>query len=174
MRRALFIITTIALLGMTTGSVWASDYEDMDICLGKKVLARALCKDPLEINYVARVRKNIYLFSVFYARQESRFVVGISNSKIRIQGKEFLTLTQTIPYEFDTTSKCAVVKFTTPECRNAPPIVCCSEKTVEEKLDEKFWDRPVPDLLEEDLRRALDVETSTEDGVSAKEAPPAQ
>nr|WP_287412945.1 hypothetical protein [Pseudodesulfovibrio sp.] len=162
MRRIIFAIIATVLMGLTAGPALASEYEDMDICLGKKVLARALCKDPLEVNYVARVRDNIYLFSVFYAKQEARFVVGISNNKIRIQGKEFLTLTKTLSYEFDTMSKCGVVRFSSVECPTSEPIVCCSEKTVEEKLDEKFWDRPIPDLLEEDLRRALEVDAPDE------------
>lgn len=170
MRRIIIAMVATVFIGLTAGPTLASEFEDMDICLGKEVLARALCKDPLEINYVAKVRDNLYLFSVFYARQEARFVVGISNKKIRIQGKEFLTLTKTIPYEFDTMSKCGVVRFSTVECPNSQPIVCCSEKTVEEKLDEKFWDRPIPDLLEEDLRRALEVDTPADGEPPAEDA----
>ncbi|WP_319542627.1 hypothetical protein [uncultured Pseudodesulfovibrio sp.] len=175
MRRIIFAIIAIALIGLTSVPALASEFEDMDICLGKEVLARALCKDPLEVSYVAKVRDNIYLFSVFYAKQEARFVVGISNNKIRIQGKEFLTLTRTLSYEFDSTSKCGVVRFSSVECPTSEPIVCCSEKTVEEKLDEKFWDRPIPDLLEEDLRKALEVDAPPEgdapaaDGDTAKQ-----
>lgn len=155
MRRILFALCLA--VSLAAGTATASDYMDMDICLGKQILGRILCKDPQEVNYVAKVRDNIYLFSVFYAKQEARFVVGISEDKIRVQGKEFLKLTRTIPYDFDKTSKCAVVEYSSSECTRTEPIVCCSEKTVEEKMDEKFWDRPIPDLLEEDLKKALEV-----------------
>jgi len=159
----------------------ASDYMDMDICLGKQILGRILCKSPQEINYVAKVRDNIYLFSVFYAKQEARFVVGISSDKIRVQGKEFLKLTRTIPYDFDTTSKCAVVEYSSAECTRTEPIVCCTEKTAEDIKEEKFWDRSIPDLLEEDLKKALEVlppekqpAPGQENGQPAPAAPPAQ
>ncbi|RWU02757.1 hypothetical protein DWB63_14570 [Pseudodesulfovibrio sp. S3] len=157
MRRFFFAICMAFLVGLTPLPSQASEFEDMDICLGKQILARILCKDPLEVNYVTKVRPNIYLFSVFYAKQEARFVVGVSGDKIRVQGKEFLKLTRTIEYHFDSTAKCGVVEYSSSECTRTSPIVCCSEKTVEEKLDEKFWDRPIPDLLEEDLRKALEA-----------------
>lgn len=157
MRRILIALSLVLALASVSGPARASDFMDMDICLGKQVLGRILCKDPQEINYVAKVKDNIYLFSVFYAKQEARFVVGISNNKIRVQGKEFLKLTRTIPYDFDKTSKCGVVEYSSSECTRTDPIVCCSEKTEEDVKEEKFWDRPIPDLLEEDLRKALEV-----------------
>ncbi|WP_338669891.1 hypothetical protein [Pseudodesulfovibrio methanolicus] len=155
MRRILIALTLALTLAVIPAR--ASEFQDMDICLGKQVLGRILCKDPHEINYVAKVRDNIYLFSVFYAKQEARFVVGISDSKIRVQGREFLKLTRTIPYDFDKNTKCAVVEYSSSECTRTDPIVCCSEKTEEDVKEQKFWDRPIPDLLEEDLKKALEV-----------------
>jgi hypothetical protein len=157
MRRILIALSLALAMTLAVVSAEASDYMDMDICLGKQILGRILCKDPQEINYVAKVRDNIYLFSVFYAKQEARFVVGISDSKIRVQGREFLKLTRTIPYDFDKTSKCAVVEYSSAECTRTDPIVCCSEKTEEDVQEQKFWDRSIPDLLEEDLKKALEV-----------------
>lgn len=171
MRRTIAIFFILTILFALPAQ--ASEFEDMDICLGRAVVARAICKDPLEVNFVAKVRDNIYLFSVFYARQEARFVVGVTDKTIRVQGKEFLKLTKTLPYHFDAQSKCGVVNFSTPDCPVTEPIVCCSEKTTEEKLDEKFWIRPIPDLLDEDLRKALDAYEKGEDtdGGEGEEAP---
>ena len=174
MRRIIPAICALLIMGLTALPAHASEFEDMDICLGKQVLSRMLCKSPLEINFVSRVQENIYLFSVFYAKQEARFVVGVSENTIRVQGKEFLKLTKTLPYRFDKTSKCGVVEYSSTECLRYDPIVCCSEKTVEEKLDDKFWDRPIPDLLEEDLRKALETLPPEEEVQPAPEAPPAQ
>jgi len=140
----------------------ASDYLDMDICLGKQIVARVLCKAPIEINYVSKVRNNIYLFSVFYANKETHFFVGVYKTMIRVQGKEFQTVTRSIPYHFDATAKCGIVDYSPPDCPTNERIVCCSQKTVEEELDEKFWDRPIPDLLEEDLRNALQSANATQ------------
>lgn len=157
MRRIIFAMACAAILGLAAQPVQASEFEDMDIGLGKAVVARALCKDPLEVNYVTRLRENMYLFSVFYAKQEARFVVAVSEKFIRIQGREYLKLTKTIPYTFDSDAKCSIVDFTVPGCPNTDRIVVCSEKTVEEKLDDKFWGKSIPELLDEDLRRALEA-----------------
>jgi hypothetical protein len=174
--RRIIIAFLILAAGLAATNAPASEFQDMDICLGKAVVARAICKDPLEVNFVARVKDDIYLFSVFYARQEARFLVGVTDKTIRVQGKEFLKLTKTIPYHFDADAKCAVVNFSSPECPNSEPIVCCSEKTTEEKLDDKFWGRPIPDLLDEDLRRALEEYEQgqgAQEGDNATEAQPA-
>lgn len=142
----------------------ASEYVDMDICLGKQVVARILCKDVIEVNYVSRVRPNLYLYSVFYASREARFFVGVYNDMIRVQGKEFQTITRSIPYHFDEVAKCAVVDYSVPDCPTTERIVCCSQKTVEEQLDEKFWDRPIPELLDEDLKNALEADKNEQKG----------
>ncbi|OIQ51059.1 hypothetical protein BerOc1_03004 [Pseudodesulfovibrio hydrargyri] len=181
MRRILTALALALAIALAAIPAPASDYADMDICLGKQVLGRILCKDPQEINYVTKVRDNIYLFSVFYAKQEARFVVGISGDKIRVQGREFLKLTRTIPYAFDKTSKCAVVEYSSSECTRTDPIVCCTEKTEEDVKEQNFWDRPIPDLLEEDLQKALEVlppedqpVQNGENGQGTPAAPPAQ
>lgn len=54
----------------------ATEFMDMDISLGRQIVARTLCKDPVEVNYVSRVRENVYLFSVFYANKQARFFRG--------------------------------------------------------------------------------------------------
>ena len=170
MRRILCVICLAAILALSAGAARASEYTDMDICLGRQVVARILCKNPNDVDYVAQVRENVYLFSVFYANRKARFFVGVYKDMIRVQGKDFQTVTKSIPYHFDSTSKCGVVDYSVRDCINNERIVCCSEKTIEEKMDEKFWDRPIPELLEEDLRKALES-NATEPGTAA---PPAQ
>lgn len=171
-----FLIALILALVIPAGAS-ATDFEDMDICLGRQLLARMLCKDPIEVSYVAQIRQDLYLFSVFYANREARFFVGVGGKYIRVQGKEFQKMTRTIPYHFDATAKCAVVDYSSPDCPTNERIVCCSQKTVEEQLDDKFWNRPIPELLEEDLRRALEDTDTTkqEDKEKAnQQRPPSQ
>jgi len=150
--RILFALALTALLAMPAR---ATELLDMDINIGRQILARGLCKTPAEVNYVAKVQDNIYLFSVFYAQKEARFFVGVYKDIIRVQGKDFRNITRTIPYTFDDTSKCAVIEYSVPDCPTNERIVCCSEKTIEEKLDDKFWDKTIPELLEEDLQNAI-------------------
>lgn len=160
--RHIILITSLTLaVCLLAAPSFASEFQDMDICLGKQVIARGLCKDPVEVNFVAKVRDNINLFSVFYAKKEARFFVGVYQDVIKVQGKDYLTTTRTIPYHFDAAAKCGVVEYSPPDCPTDERIVCCSQKTVEEQLDDKFWDRPIPELLEEDLRNALEASNST-------------
>lgn len=171
MRYISSLLLTLAALVLLAFPARASEFMDMDICLGKQLIARVLCKDPLEVNYVTKVRSNVYLFSVFYAKTEAHFFVGVYNDMIRVQGKEFKTVTRTIPYHFDSMAKCGVVDYTVSDCPNNERIVCCSEKTVEEQLDDKFWDRPIPELLEEDLRNALEGNATTSEQEQGGEQP---
>lgn len=171
MRHTILILCLALFFGIFAHPVQASEFQDMDICLGRKIVARILCKAPNEINYVSKVRDNIYLFSVFYAKKETHFFVGVYKDMIRVQGKEFQTVTRSIPYNFDATAKCGVVDYSTADCPTDERIVCCSQKTVEEELDEKFWDRPIPDLLEEDLRNAIQANNATRTSPPDGEAP---
>jgi hypothetical protein len=161
MRYTIFTLCLALFFGILAHPVQASEFQDMDICLGRQIVARILCKPTNEVNYVSKVRDNIYLFSAFYAKKETHFFVGVYKSMIRVQGKEFQTVTRSIPYHFDATAKCGVVDYSTANCLSTERIVCCSQKTVEEELDDKFWDRPIPDLLEEDLRKATQNSNST-------------
>ena len=171
MRHITLIICLAIFFGIFANHAQASEFRDMDICLGKQLVARVLCKDPIEINYVSRVRENIYLYSVFYAKKETHFFVGVYNDMIRIQGKEFHTVTRSIPYHFDATAKCGVVDYAIADCPTDERIVCCSQKTVEDELDDKFWNRPIPELLEEDLRNAIQNNNATRPPVLEDETP---
>lgn len=169
MRHIKSLLLTLTALVLFVLPAKASEFMDMDICLGKQIVARVLCKDPNEVNFVTKVQDNVYLFSVFYAKTEARFFVGVYGDTIRVQGKDFKTITRTIPYHFDKTAKCGVVDYVVSDCPITERIVCCSEKTIEEQLDDKFWDRPIPDLLEEDLRNALESVKPAEEGEQPQE-----
>ena len=171
MRHITLIICLAFFFGIFARPAQASEFKDMDICLGRQLVARVLCKDPIEINYVSRVRDNIYLYSVFYAKKETHFFVGIYNDIIRIQGKEFHTVTRSIPYHFDATAKCGVVDYAVAACPTDERIVCCSQKTIEDELDDNFWNRPIPDLLEEDLRKAVQANNATSTQPPGKNTP---
>ncbi|MFH1913962.1 MAG: hypothetical protein ABIK45_06795 [Pseudomonadota bacterium] len=164
MRPITQLILSLAVLVCLAVPAKAEELQDMEICLGRLTLARLLCKPADEINYVSKMRDGLYLFSVFYANRETHFFVGVDRDAIRIQGREFKTVTRTISYHFDTASKCAVVDYKTPGCPMTGPIVCCAVKTEDDRQEDSFWNRPIPELLEEDLRRALQGVNATDDG----------
>ncbi len=160
MRHITKFFYTLLLVMVLTVPATASEFMDIDIQLGEAILSRMLCKKKSEINFVSRVRENVYLFSVFYANKKARFFVGVYNDMLRVQGKDFQTTTCSIPYHFDPTSKCATVDYSVPDCPTTERIVVCSEKNIEEKKEEQFWNRSIPELLDEDLRRALQEENA--------------
>lgn len=160
---SLLLIAALALAGpLSAGPALATDLVDMDLCLCTGALSRELCKDTADIHFVTRVRPDLYLFSVFYANHESKFFCGVSKDVIKLQGKEWRKVTRTIPYDFDKGSKCGILEYSVPDCPNADRLVCCSRKTEEEKLDDDFWNRPIPELLGEDLRQALEDMNATD------------
>ncbi|ADU62010.1 MULTISPECIES: hypothetical protein [Pseudodesulfovibrio] len=159
---SLAVAVLIAVPALFAAPATATEFTDMDVCLGRQVLARMLCKPVEEINYVSKLREDMYLFSVFYANRETHFFVGVGNDIIRVQGKEFKTVTRTISYKFDSASRCGVVEYVAPGCPASGRIVCCAQKSAEETLEDTFWDRPIPELLEEDLRKALQGANATE------------
>lgn len=152
----------LALFMLAPTQARSDEIDTMNIELCRQVLSRMLCKDPVELNMVAKVKDGLYLFSTFYAKKETQFYCGVGGGYIRIEGKEFHKITHTIPYVFDMPSKCSVVEYLNPECPKRSKIVVCAPKTLDEQSAEDFWNRPIPDLLDEDLKRALDDLNGTE------------
>lgn len=137
------------------------DNMNVDIC--RQALGRTMCKDANEFNYVAKVKDGLYLFSTFYAKKEATFFCGLGGGYLKVQGREFRKITKTIPYEYDATSKCIAIQYSNPSCPTASPMVSCARKTLDEQAAEDFWSRPIPDLLDEDLQRALEDLNATTD-----------
>ncbi|WP_147822118.1 hypothetical protein [Salidesulfovibrio onnuriiensis] len=163
MRRT--ILTTLLLLSaclLWAAPACADELDNMNVDLCRQVMAKMMCKDVIDFNYVAKVRDGVYLFSTFYANKEAKFFCGVGGGYIKVQGKDFLKTTRTIPYTFDRPSKCSIVEYSNPECPDMRRIVVCAEKTLDEQATEDFWNRPIPDLLDEDLRRALEGLNATE------------
>ena len=163
---------TVLLVSFLAVPAGATDLQDMDICLCTGALARELCKDPSDIFLVGQVRSDLYLFSVFYANQETKFFCGVNKNNVKLQGKEWRKVTRTIPYQFDKGSKCGVLEHSVSDCPNYERLVCCSQKTEEEKLDDDFWVKPIPELLDEDLRQAIEDMNATEEAPAETPAEP--
>lgn len=149
------IIAVVVSLAPLAAEAQQRDMETMRLCLCKNIMARMFCKDPADFNYVAKVRENLYLFSVFYANKPAKFYCGTGKDYVRIQGLDIVKTTHTIPYFYDTPSGCGVVSYANQECPKNEQAVCCAPKTVEDKKADDFWDRSIPELLDEDLKKAL-------------------
>lgn len=154
MRNTILVMILAAALLLPVGAK-AIGRDDMNICLCKHVLARTLCKEPVEFNYVGKIGDDTYLLTVFYGSRESRFYCTMTERNIVINGKTKRQLVRTIPYEYDASTLSATVRYSVPECPVGRKIYCRSSKTLMDKrkdAEDKFWNRPVPEILEDELK----------------------
>lgn len=131
--------------------------DDMNICLCQQLLARTLCKQPHDFSFIDEYRdSSTYSFTVFYANKETRFMCMVSPGEVRIKGKAWQPIMRTIPLDVDQKNACATADYSVPECPKSKPVVCCSQKTGQDISEDKaydFWTRPIPEILDEELRR---------------------
>ncbi len=154
MRNTLLVLVLAAALALPL-SAQAMGRDDMNVCLCKQVLARTLCKEPVDFNYVGKIGDATYLLNVFYGSKESRFYCTMTERNIVINGKTKRQLVRTIPYEYDASTLSATVNYSVPECPVGRKIYCRSSKTLMDKRrdeEDKFWNRPVPEILEDELK----------------------
>lgn len=131
--------------------------DDTNICLCQKLLARTLCKQPQDFSFIDEYRNSsTYSFTVFYANKETRFMCMVTSGEVRIKGKAWQPIMRTIPLDMDMENACAIADYSVPECPEAKPVVCCGQKTTQDISEDKaydFWSRPIPEILDEELRR---------------------
>ena len=163
--RTLPLMVTIAatlLLGTPCPGL-AEDIEARNICLCREAIARTVCKPPSEVEYIDRyMNTENYSFNVFYAKKEERFICNVSGNEIRIKGNAPLPILRTLTVEPDETGGCAVMRYYAPECPRGP-VRCCAPKTredIEKQKEIDFWNRPIPELLEDELRTGIAKETN--------------
>lgn len=142
----------------------AGGVDEMDFCICRNVLSRMLCKDPNEFNLVGKIKDGLYIYSVFYANKETKFYCGVGSKFVKVQGVSKRRITRSIPYSFDPEENCGLVEFSSPECPVYAPVTCCAEKEADQRKADEFWDKPIPQLLDEDLREALEQDNATRQG----------
>ena len=142
--------------------------DDVNVCICKHVLARTLCKDPADFALVTRLAGSpTYYFNVFYANQDTGFYCRVGQSSIAIKGKAGRAMTRTMTYQYDDGAMCATTDYSVPECAYDQNATCCHDKAMTEIQAQKvedFWDRPIPDILRDEL------ESNATDRVSEEEA----
>jgi hypothetical protein len=149
--------------------------DEMNVCLCRNVLARTLCKSPEEFSYIDEYHDSgTYAFTVFYAKQETRFLCMVTARDVRIKGRAWQEIMRTIPYELNPETMCGVSTYSTLECPMEKPIVCCGEKSAQDLEEDKaydFWSRPIPDILEDELKNRAQPPTDAAPGDAPGTAP---
>ncbi len=158
-RLPLLLALTLLPSALASPVAQAQVKDDLNVCLCRNVLARTLCKQPEAFNFIDEFRDSAtYSFTVFYANKETRFLCMVTDNEIRIKGRAWQTIRRTIPLEMNTETSCGLADYSTPDCPQDKPIVCCGQKTKQDISEDKayeFWSRPIPELLEEELRQDL-------------------
>ncbi|MDD4732528.1 MAG: hypothetical protein PHX58_11395 [Desulfovibrio sp.] len=147
----------------------AEHTQTRDICLCREVIARTLCKDPDEVEFIDRyMDTNTYSFTVFYAKKPERFICNVSGTEIRIKGKAWAPILRTITLKRTPEGNCMDLNYSVPECPR-PPVRCCEPERAEDVLEQKaldFWSRPIPDLLEDELTDGIATEEPEADAAA--------
>lgn len=152
----------------------AQDRQTRDICLCRQVIARTLCKRPDEVEFIDRYMDDAtYSFTVFYAKKPERFICNVSGNEVRIKGKAWSPLLRTVRVTPSTQGEgdCMDLDYFVPECPRGP-VRCCEPRRAEDVEREKeldFWNRPIPDLLEDELSEGIAAE---EDEAAPQEGEP--
>lgn len=160
--KTLATLTLAVTLLFPVASLASDASDDMDFCICRNVVARLLCKDVDEINLVGKVRDGLYIYSVFYANKVSKFYCGVGEKYVKLQGFDRVTVTRSIPYTYDPEENCGIIDYYSDSCPVYTPVKCCANKDADQRKADEFWDKPLPQLLDEDLRDALQAGNATE------------
>lgn len=130
--------------------------DDMNLCLCVNALSRLLCKKKNEMAFVAKTGDGVYVFSVFYGSQQGRYTCAIGDNAIYLRSETGRQYLRTIPYTFDSTKMCGTFSLSLPDCPIGGKATCCGVKTAKQlriEKEESFWSRPIPDILQDELKR---------------------
>lgn len=153
MRLILAVLVSLCLAAPAAAEQAGPD--DMNRCLCVAALSRLLCKKPNEMAFVVKTGDGLYTYSVHYAAGESRFTCAVTGDAIYVRGDTSPKLLRTIPYTLNPATMCGTFNLRLPECAIGGEAKCCAVKTasqIRKDKEDAFWDRPVPDILKDELR----------------------
>ena len=157
MRSLLLIIILFVLSCIPSPAQARSMEEERAMCLTRRALARAQCKDPHEFSYVGTKSGNIYIYTSFYGAKYTDFFCKINDGEITILSRK-KRFRRSVKYFIDE-NECGIIEYFPASCTKRSVIKCCfpkSEKELEADKEAKFWERSIPELLKEDQEKALE------------------
>ena len=172
-KRLAILVALAAALALAVPERPAQAMEAVDqrnICLCTRVMARILCKKPDEFNYVDSYSDGTYSFTVFYADQVRPIRCQVSSSFVHLKADLGQTMLRSVPYTPDAATGCGTVDYRVPQCPDTSIIKCCGKRSAEDLQKEeelKFWNKPIPELLQQELQKGI----ATEANATAPPAP---
>lgn len=158
MKKIIKLIIVLVLMCFLPTSVYArSMEEERSMCIALNALAKSQCKDPISYSYVGKQGKSIYIYNTFYGSKNKDFFCKVGDSEVTILSRDRL-FHRSIEYYIDE-NDCGVIEYSSAACTDKRVIKCCfakSEKEIKADKEIDFWHKPIPDLLQEDQKKALE------------------
>ncbi len=131
--------------------------DDMNLELCQQILSRMLCKKPGDFGYSGKLDEGVYILSGFYASKQSEYLCAVTkDGQVILQDRTWRAMRRVVPYTMDAEGKCMRTSYTSSECpAKRGEIKVCPAKgahDAKEQIQETFWNRPIPKILEEEYR----------------------
>lgn len=132
----------------------AGDAQNLELC--RQVLSHILCKKAGDFAYMGKLDDGVYVISVFYASKPSEYLCAVMpDGQVIVQDRTWRAMRRVVPYTLDAEGRCMQATYTSPDCPNRSAIKVCPPKgkqDAKEKMQETFWNRPIPKVLEEEYK----------------------
>jgi len=141
----------LALLLAAPAPAAADDTVNLTVC--KRLVSHLLCKPYGKLSYAGKPADNVYIIGFFYATKESQMLCAVlDDGQIVLQDRTWRAQRWVFP--FTKSGACIVTTAFSPDCGRRKVKVCPPKtaKDVQEQRRETFWNRPIPQILEEELK----------------------
>lgn len=153
-RRALRRVPALLLLAALTLPPVARADDSVNLTVCKRIISHLLCKPYSEFSYAGKPADNVYIISFFYASKQSQMLCAVlDDGQIVVQDRTWRAERWVFPYTV-VGNKCISTSVTSPDCGRRKVKVCPPKtaKDVREQRQETFWNRPVPQILEQEMK----------------------
>ncbi|WP_304085619.1 hypothetical protein [Maridesulfovibrio ferrireducens] len=130
--------------------------EERTMCIALSALARSQCKDPASFSYVGKQGESVYIYNAFYGSKYTDFFCKVGEGEVKILSRK-RKFRRSIKYYIDD-NQCGVIAYSPASCSDRHVLRCCfpkSDKEIKADKEAEFWQKPIPDLLQEDQEKAL-------------------
>ncbi|WP_245805490.1 hypothetical protein [Desulfovibrio gilichinskyi] len=131
--------------------------EERSMCIALNALAKSQCKEPVSYSYVGKQGDSVYIYNTFYGSKDKDFFCKVGDGEVTIISRDRL-FHRSVVYSIDE-NDCGVIEYSAASCTDKRVVKCCfakSEKEIKADKEVDFWHKPIPELLQEDQKKALE------------------
>ncbi len=154
----LMMVIVLMCFICTPANAGRSMEQEREMCIALNALARSHCKNPAQFSYVGMQGDSIYIFNAFYGSKYTDFFCKVDSGEVIIMSRK-KKYRRSVKYYIDE-NECGIIEYFPAACSETHSIRCCypkSEKELKADKELEFWQKPIPDLLQEDQDAAMKV-----------------